>query len=80
MSLSFQEIILKLHAYWARQGCLIVFPYDTEKGVDGLPGEARDHLKKMKIDSIETMLPPAAKKKGKPQESKPKKETDGEVL
>jgi glycyl-tRNA synthetase alpha chain len=36
VSLSFQEIILRLHAYWARQGCLVVFPYDTEKGAGTL--------------------------------------------
>ena len=36
MSLSFQEIILKLHAYWAEQGCLNVFPYDTPKGAGTL--------------------------------------------
>ena len=36
MALSFQEIILKLHAYWSDQGCLVVFPYDTEKGAGTL--------------------------------------------
>lgn len=36
MPLSFQEIILKLHAYWSAQGCLVVFPYDTEKGAGTL--------------------------------------------
>ena len=36
MSLSFQDIILKLHAYWGRQGCLIVFPYDAPKGAGTL--------------------------------------------
>jgi glycyl-tRNA synthetase alpha chain len=29
---TFQGIILKLHEYWAAQGCLIVQPYDMEKG------------------------------------------------
>ncbi|MDE7468776.1 MAG: glycine--tRNA ligase subunit alpha [Desulfovibrionaceae bacterium] len=28
----FQDIILSLQAYWANQGCLIVQPYDIEKG------------------------------------------------
>ena len=32
MTLSFQEIILKLQAFWSRQGCLIVQPYDMEMG------------------------------------------------
>ncbi|MEM1133692.1 MAG: glycine--tRNA ligase subunit alpha [Pseudomonadota bacterium] len=30
--LSFQEIILTLHAYWAKQGCVILQPYDMEMG------------------------------------------------
>jgi len=30
--LSFQEIIFRLQAFWSAQGCLIVQPYDTEKG------------------------------------------------
>ena len=30
--LTFQNIILKLHEFWSSQGCLIVQPYDTEKG------------------------------------------------
>jgi glycyl-tRNA synthetase alpha chain len=29
---SFQEIILRLHAYWAAQGCVILQPYDVEMG------------------------------------------------
>jgi glycyl-tRNA synthetase alpha chain len=29
---SFQDIILVLQQFWARQGCLIVQPYDIEKG------------------------------------------------
>jgi glycyl-tRNA synthetase alpha chain len=29
---SFQELILKLQAYWARQGCVILQPYDVEMG------------------------------------------------
>ena len=29
---SFQALILKLHAYWARQGCVILQPYDMEVG------------------------------------------------
>ncbi len=32
MSLSFQEIILRLHDFWSRQGCLILQPYDMEVG------------------------------------------------
>jgi glycyl-tRNA synthetase alpha chain len=30
--MTFQEIILKLERYWAKYGCLIVQPYDIEKG------------------------------------------------
>ncbi|WP_207537734.1 glycine--tRNA ligase subunit alpha [Sabulicella rubraurantiaca] len=29
---SFQEMILRLHAFWAEQGCLILQPYDMEMG------------------------------------------------
>ncbi|MGE0154126.1 MAG: glycine--tRNA ligase subunit alpha [Reyranellaceae bacterium] len=29
---SFQELILRLQAYWARQGCVILQPYDVEMG------------------------------------------------
>jgi glycyl-tRNA synthetase alpha chain len=29
---SFQDIILRLHAYWAAQGCVILQPYDMEVG------------------------------------------------
>ena len=29
---SFQQIILTLHDYWARQGCVILQPYDMEMG------------------------------------------------
>ena len=29
---TFQELILRLQNYWARRGCLIVQPYDIEKG------------------------------------------------
>src|SRR5574343_595208 len=29
---SFQEIILRLHNFWARQGCVILQPYDVEMG------------------------------------------------
>jgi glycyl-tRNA synthetase alpha chain len=29
---SFQDIILKLHHYWAKQGCVILQPYDMEMG------------------------------------------------
>ena len=29
---SFQQLILKLQAYWARQGCVILQPYDVEMG------------------------------------------------
>jgi glycyl-tRNA synthetase alpha chain len=36
VSLSFSEIILKLHGYWAQQGCLVVFPYDACKGAGTL--------------------------------------------
>lgn len=32
MALSFQDIILKLHHFWARQGCVILQPYDMEVG------------------------------------------------
>ncbi len=30
--LSFQDLILRLHLYWSRQGCLILQPYDVEVG------------------------------------------------
>ena len=30
--LTFQEIISKLHQFWADEGCIIAHPYDTEKG------------------------------------------------
>jgi glycyl-tRNA synthetase alpha chain len=29
---SFQELILRLHAYWSAQGCVILQPYDMEVG------------------------------------------------
>ena len=29
---SFQDFILRLHAFWARQGCVILQPYDLEMG------------------------------------------------
>jgi glycyl-tRNA synthetase alpha chain len=32
MALSFQELILKLQAFWAKQGCVILQPYDVEVG------------------------------------------------
>ncbi|MDJ0580551.1 glycine--tRNA ligase subunit alpha [Crocosphaera sp.] len=32
MSINFQEIIAKLNEFWGERGCLIVQPYDTEKG------------------------------------------------
>ncbi|MBM3568384.1 MAG: glycine--tRNA ligase subunit alpha, partial [Alphaproteobacteria bacterium] len=31
-SRSFQDLILTLQAYWARQGCVILQPYDVEMG------------------------------------------------
>jgi glycyl-tRNA synthetase alpha chain len=30
--LSFQDLILRLHGFWARQGCVILQPYDLEMG------------------------------------------------
>ncbi len=30
--LSFQALILRLHDYWAGQGCVILQPYDMEMG------------------------------------------------
>lgn len=30
--MNFQSVIATLHEFWAEQGCLIVQPYDTEKG------------------------------------------------
>lgn len=30
--LSFQELILKLQAFWAKQGCVVLQPYDVEMG------------------------------------------------
>ena len=32
MSLSFQEILFRLNKFWSDQGCIIMQPYDTEKG------------------------------------------------
>lgn len=32
MAHSFQDIILKLHDYWSKQGCVILQPYDMEVG------------------------------------------------
>ena len=29
---SFQDLILRLHAFWAKQGCVILQPYDVEMG------------------------------------------------
>ncbi len=29
---SFQEVILRLHEFWSRQGCVILQPYDVEMG------------------------------------------------
>ena len=31
-ALSFQEIILRLHRFWADRGCVLAQPYDVEKG------------------------------------------------
>ena len=36
MSLSFQEIVLRLQTYWGEQGCSILNPYDSEKGAGTL--------------------------------------------
>lgn len=36
MKLTFQEIILRLQNFWAKQNCLIVQPYDVEKGAGTL--------------------------------------------
>jgi glycyl-tRNA synthetase alpha chain len=36
VSLTFQEIILRLHTYWSQRGCLYGFPYDVEKGAGTL--------------------------------------------
>ncbi|HEX3348323.1 MAG TPA: glycine--tRNA ligase subunit alpha, partial [Acetobacteraceae bacterium] len=29
---SFQDLILRLHVFWSRQGCVILQPYDVEMG------------------------------------------------
>ena len=29
---SFQDLILRLHGFWSRQGCVILQPYDVEMG------------------------------------------------
>ena len=34
--LSFQDLILTLHDYWSRQGCVILQPYDVEVGAGTL--------------------------------------------
>jgi len=36
VSLSFQEIVLRLHTYWSKQGCTYAFPYDSPKGAGTL--------------------------------------------
>src|ERR1700754_1621045 len=36
LPLSFQDMILTLHAYWSRQGCAILQPYDLEVGAGTL--------------------------------------------
>ena len=28
----FQDVIMKLHHYWADQGCIVYQPYDNEVG------------------------------------------------
>jgi glycyl-tRNA synthetase alpha chain len=30
--LSFQDLILTLHDYWGKQGCVVLQPYDMEMG------------------------------------------------
>ncbi len=35
-ALSFQDLILTLHAYWSKQGCVILQPYDIEVGAGTL--------------------------------------------
>lgn len=32
LSLTFQDLILELQRFWAREGCLLIQPYDMEKG------------------------------------------------
>ena len=32
LRVNFQELILNLQNYWAKQGCIIAQPYDVEKG------------------------------------------------
>src|ERR1700742_5252631 len=34
--LSFQDLILTLHGYWGRQGCVLLQPYDIEVGAGTL--------------------------------------------
>ena len=34
--LSFKDLILTLHDFWSRQGCLILQPYDVEVGAGTL--------------------------------------------
>jgi len=34
--MTFQKLVLSLQAFWADQGCLVVQPYDTEKGAGTL--------------------------------------------
>jgi glycyl-tRNA synthetase alpha chain len=36
VALTFSEIVLTLQTYWSQQGCLVVNPYDTEKGAGTL--------------------------------------------
>lgn len=32
MSLNFQDLVARLNDFWSRQGCVVQFPYDLEKG------------------------------------------------
>ena len=51
-------------------GVIFDGPYDAKKGVNGLPPDARDHLKKMKV-KIDDLAPPEPKKKNSPGKNKP---------
>ncbi len=49
-------------------------PYDTKSGIEGLPEEAREQLKKMKLDDLELIIPKpeSPKKINSPKKPQPK--------
>ena len=54
--LSFQDLILTLHAYWSEQGCASLQPYDVEVGAELLFQVIADRVEKAAI-IVTTNLP-----------------------